>query len=129
MKTIELLDFKERINFHMIWCMHYFTILQEIYEQLNSDMNAQLANNSSLAKSKEIKEDQMLISNKEEFEEFIMHYCEQLKIFDPLDRDILQDDDDEPQNIKGTELLADIKAMTPILSQFINFPMTDSMYD
>ena len=26
-KTVEFLSFKDRINFHMIWCMHFNTIL------------------------------------------------------------------------------------------------------
>ena len=72
--------------------------------------------------------DNLLISSKEEFEKFIQHFCDLIDIYDPLDKEIL-DQLDEMQNVLTEDLLNEILDMPSIGSEMVTVPMTDEMYE
>lgn len=78
--------------------------------------------------SQKIKEDQLLFKNHEDLEQFLGQYVDQMQIFDPLNRKI-KDEDDNQQNVTAEELIELLQEMPAIDSSHVNVPLSDEMYE
>ena len=94
-----------------------------IVDQMTAAMKVQLKEESE-ARGRKSKDD-LLISNREVFEQFIENFGYSAEIFDPLDRDIMANGD--VQNVKAAQLIENILEMPSIKNSMIAVPMSDEM--
>lgn len=92
-------------------------------DDLRNNFQESLQTLTDQMKNRMNKDDQEQMDRVQAIADFYYELSEKLEIFDPLDREIMGDDD-QPQNIKTDDLRQRILKLEPVSSRKMNAPLT-----